>query len=118
MQPADSGASPLAEELDRPSEGAGCAASPRVTVARARDATSGSSSTDTTAQWESHSTADAPCERRRLPRCSSFEAMDLPLGPGALLQYHSHLSYYPGCALVVRNDVIEDGTQFLQIELI
>src|SRR6266404_2028253 len=35
----------------------------------------------------------------------------------ALLQYGSNASDYAGCALVVANDVIEDGTQFLQIQL-
>jgi hypothetical protein len=34
-----------------------------------------------------------------------------------LLQYHPNVSDNAGCALVVRNDVIEDCTQFLQIEL-
>jgi len=34
-----------------------------------------------------------------------------------LLEYHSYVSDYAGCALVVRNNVIEDCTQFLQIEL-
>ena len=35
-----------------------------------------------------------------------------------LLQYDSNIADYAGCALVVRNDVIEYRTQFLQIELI
>jgi hypothetical protein len=34
-----------------------------------------------------------------------------------LLQYDPNVSDYAGCALVVRNDVIEYRTQFLQIEL-
>jgi hypothetical protein len=35
----------------------------------------------------------------------------------ALLQYRSNLSDYAGRTLVVRNDVIEDCTQFLRLEL-
>ena len=35
----------------------------------------------------------------------------------AVLKYDANVSDYAGCALIVRNDVVEDRTQFLQIEL-